>query len=800
MAGQELKIRIVGDATGASAVLVGTTDQIKSMKQQLDETAGAGVKMGEKLAEGGKTADYSMLQARHSVMLLGEGVGVHIPRAVSTMLASIGPVGGLLAAAFPILAVVALVGIIVKIAEHFQKAAEEAQKFAIEEQNVADKSALITQALELTNLKLQDQIAKLEGGAGKNALREQLLEANKAAGDLAANLTKDNVEAAKLLKDTGFWATLGAAFSSLNPDLIEVGINIKKVDGATAAAEVAWKRLQAAQAAMDITPSVENQKALAAALLATQTVFQQSVGVIREYGAGIGGAAAKADWLTKKILEFSGAQKDLGLIQQHADLDQQLKADERAKTAKTFAEEQIKDAARVAEAWLGVSEAKAKEAPTTLLNIDEQIASENELANQKLDIVKAEAAAGLALHKGGSDADKSARESLNTQLEVAEAAHQQRLEAIIAEFSKRRTELEKKAAEEVLKAAEKLEKSREELAKSGEELAVAQGKVTEAQAKSSMDAQLNAIKMRVAAGLQTEKSANAEMAGLYAQDAKVKIGVEEGVIALLKAEEDDAALNLIAAMATVNQAEINSNQVKINKILAQEQAAAAKIIEIRTALANQISVLNIKTETAEEKVWKSTLDKMNSEFGNFAANVIMGHETIGQAAMKLYDQMATTFIKNMVMMMMKQLEGHLFKKALDKDDQFSAAKTGAADAWKAMAGIPIVGPVLGAVAAATVFAGIMAFDEGGISRGGLALLHPQEAVLTPMQTENLQRAADTGGMGAGGGEMHTHFHISAIDAGGVQSFFKKHGSAMADAWHAQVRQGSINLAQAYRGK
>jgi hypothetical protein len=48
--------------------------------------------------------------------------------------------------------------------------------------------------------------------------------------------------------------------------------------------------------------------------------------------------------------------------------------------------------------------------------------------------------------------------------------------------------------------------------------------------------------------------------------------------------------------------------------------------------------------------------------------------------------------------------------------------------------------------------------------------------------------------------MHTHFHISAIDAGGVQSFFKKHGSAMADAWHAQVRQGSINLAQAYRGK
>ncbi|WP_229732882.1 hypothetical protein, partial [Sphingomonas psychrolutea] len=63
------------------------------------------------------------------------------------------------------------------------------------------------------------------------------------------------------------------------------------------------------------------------------------------------------------------------------------------------------------------------------------------------------------------------------------------------------------------------------------------------------------------------------------------------------------------------------------------------------------------------------------------------------------------------------------------------AKSGAAAAYHAMVGIPIVGPILAPVAAATAFAGIMAFSaEGGMDRvpydGAHLIAHKDEMVLS----------------------------------------------------------------------
>ncbi|WP_058189837.1 coiled-coil domain-containing protein [Terracidiphilus gabretensis] len=55
--------------------------------------------------EMGGSVNYSMMEARHSVMLLGEEFGVHLPRALTSFIASIGPLGGALEAAFPFLAI-----------------------------------------------------------------------------------------------------------------------------------------------------------------------------------------------------------------------------------------------------------------------------------------------------------------------------------------------------------------------------------------------------------------------------------------------------------------------------------------------------------------------------------------------------------------------------------------------------------------------------------------------------------------------------------------------------------------------
>jgi hypothetical protein len=79
----------------------------------------------ESAAEMGTETGYSMTEARHSVMLLGEEFGVHLPRALSTFIASLGPIGGALEAAFPFLAIVVGATLLL---EHLSKLSAEGQK------------------------------------------------------------------------------------------------------------------------------------------------------------------------------------------------------------------------------------------------------------------------------------------------------------------------------------------------------------------------------------------------------------------------------------------------------------------------------------------------------------------------------------------------------------------------------------------------------------------------------------------------------------------------------------------------
>src|SRR5258708_34304527 len=48
---------------------------------------------------------HSMGEARHGIMLLGEELGEHLPRGITSFLAFLAPVAGLLGACFPFLAI-----------------------------------------------------------------------------------------------------------------------------------------------------------------------------------------------------------------------------------------------------------------------------------------------------------------------------------------------------------------------------------------------------------------------------------------------------------------------------------------------------------------------------------------------------------------------------------------------------------------------------------------------------------------------------------------------------------------------
>jgi hypothetical protein len=87
----------------------------------------------------GAETGYSMTEARHGVMLLGEEFGVHIPRALTSFLAGLGPIGGAMEAAFPFLAIAVgatlLIEHLVKIREEGEKLTENQLKFGTAVQN-----------------------------------------------------------------------------------------------------------------------------------------------------------------------------------------------------------------------------------------------------------------------------------------------------------------------------------------------------------------------------------------------------------------------------------------------------------------------------------------------------------------------------------------------------------------------------------------------------------------------------------------------------------------------------------------
>src|ERR1035437_8076971 len=76
----------------------GLADAAKSARGAFNDIKGGSGEMG------GAVSGH-MMEARHGVMLLGEEFGIHLPRALTTFIASIGPIGAAMEAAFPFLAI-----------------------------------------------------------------------------------------------------------------------------------------------------------------------------------------------------------------------------------------------------------------------------------------------------------------------------------------------------------------------------------------------------------------------------------------------------------------------------------------------------------------------------------------------------------------------------------------------------------------------------------------------------------------------------------------------------------------------
>lgn len=110
----------------------GMADAARSARGTFTEIGGGAQKMGETV---GRTSG----EARHGVMMLGEEFGVHLPRGLTTFIASLGPVGAAMEAAFPFIAIILGATLLLehlnKLREAGMKLTEDQEKFKLAAQN-----------------------------------------------------------------------------------------------------------------------------------------------------------------------------------------------------------------------------------------------------------------------------------------------------------------------------------------------------------------------------------------------------------------------------------------------------------------------------------------------------------------------------------------------------------------------------------------------------------------------------------------------------------------------------------------
>lgn len=208
------------------------------------------------------------------------------------------------------------------------------------------------------------------------------------------------------------------------------------------------------------------------------------------------------------------------------------------------------------------------------------------------------------------------------------------------------------------------------------------------------------------------------------------------------------------------------------------QDAAAKV---NSAVDSQVDGLLKGTETWRAAM-KNVLASLTEDAIKFFLN--LGLKAVENAALQIASQsgIAEATVASQAVQTSAIAAGAAAQKAINQSTIIADAGRAAAGAYAAVAGIPVVGPVLAPIAAGVAFAGVEAFeslDVGGyVLSDGLAMIHRGETV-TPASV--VKPYAGAPGAAAAGGDTHVHFapQVTAIDAGGVQAFLAEHGPKFA---------------------
>ena len=186
--------------TKTATFTTGLADAAKAARGSFTDIKGGANEMGGRV-------NYSMMEARHGVMLLGENLEFHLPRALTSFITSIGPIGAAMQAAFPFLAIIGLATLLI---EHLNKMREAGQKLTEDQERFG---AAVNNAFNTLDQKLIQ--AQIKSDELKNdhlgALHHQLeLIDRQSMAELVHAFTEVAKAADVVMKDLeGHWYTWG---------------------------------------------------------------------------------------------------------------------------------------------------------------------------------------------------------------------------------------------------------------------------------------------------------------------------------------------------------------------------------------------------------------------------------------------------------------------------------------------------------------------------------------------------------------------------------------------------------------
>jgi hypothetical protein len=633
----------------------------KNMQDSFNRMSNSGRDAGEKMS-------FSMMEAKGSMMLLGEEMGVRIPRHLRSLIAEIPGIGVAFATMLPLVGVIAAVGVIAKLIEHHEKLAEAIRKAAVEQQNLAIREGDTTKSLELANLKLDDQIAKLEGRPTKNHLQEALLansmEVDKLAETFATQFQKiDTAIAGSTTFLDNLWTELkligkGDPWSFGTNALPEVKILNRELNGVrTATEEVGAAQLKLFDA-RDINSQREATKGYSDALGKLREQSEAALLVVRTYTPD---NTELISQLRQKIALAAAGLQDMGLKAEGLNKVMRLAKDQslqdiqgpkdKAAEGEIAGHKLIEDALATSnQKKLEMNNAFQKAVIETAIDTARKLGTlDQSLENQKLALIDKET----------GDREASARDLYNNEVE----AKQRRIALLRTEQGDHATEINTLNSE-LAALAIKFEGELDTIHKTG----ITERSAADKQYTNDIIAQ-DKLRHDAERRLEQEQSAfkktalALDMANMRQQtDFEFKLG-------LTNAQQHIQALKNEAATELLLEKKKNAdllNEIEKNDPnypLAYQKMLDANIIAEKK-YDNAIVKLDQDAIDERKKAWDAGFNAMNSGMSTLVGNLINGNGSITADLKSMLKNMLTSWVDYFVQLEMRALEASLFMKAI----------------------------------------------------------------------------------------------------------------------------------------